>query len=316
MNRYLSDLSMSLVQATGRSFGISASEYWGNPKPLSKVLALVSGRFESPLVSVNRRSVSQAVLKYRNSRELTDYLDIKYVCIGASEEFSGWCLLEDAGLLDKLLKLAQAVPDRWRLKFFSCLLRSYWSFPRDDEETTPASKIGWAKLRGWLDGQRIYLAGSIQTKPLWFQTLNNHANLLADRPCKRYGQELLTGASASLNEALEHLGVPSDSWLRNEAIDAQMQAGVDLKDVAFQSCLSRLVDVASGKTEFRLSRSIATRCLARLVSRYAACSSRPEHMALRDAAIALIGNPWLYRTAWIHTFSTNTAARMTTPGRW
>ena len=298
MNRYLSDLSVSLVQATGRSFGISASEYWGNPKPLSKVLALVSGRFESPLVSVNRRSVSQAVLRYRDSRELTDYLDIKYVCIGASEEFSGWCLLEDAVLLDKLLKLAQAVPDRWRLKYFSCLLRSYWSFPRDDEETTPASKIGWAKLRGWLDGQRIYLSGSIQTKPLWFQTLNNHANLLADRPCKRYGQELLTGVSASLNEALEHLGVPSDSWLRNEAIEAQMQAGIDLKDVGFQSCLSRLVDVATGKTEFRLSKSIATRCLARLVSRYAACSGRPEHMALRDAAIALIGNPWLHRTAW------------------
>lgn len=35
-----------------------------------------------------------------------------------------------------------------------------------------------------------------------------------------------------------------------------------------------------------------------LVGRYARCAVRPEHAALRDAAVAAIGNPWLKRSAW------------------
>jgi hypothetical protein len=295
---HLHDLSTNLVQAMGSSFGDRATESWGNPKAMSKALASVSEHFDSPLIKSDRQSVSKAVLKYRQSGELKEFLDTKYVCIGASEDFSGWCLLEDARLLDRLLKAAQVGSDRKRLKYFSCLLRSYWSFPHLGERTMPASENGWMTLRGWLDAQRGELTKSAISKPLWFQTLGQHSNLLADQPCKPYEKDLLAGGSPSLNEAFTNLGIPADSWLRAEAVYAQMQAGANLGDSGFLSHIGKLLDLASGKTEFKISKGLSIRCIALLVSRYAKCSVKPEHIALRDAAIAFIGNPWLHRAAW------------------
>jgi hypothetical protein len=40
------------------------------------------------------------------------------------------------------------------------------------------------------------------------------------------------------------------------------------------------------------------KCVASLVSRYAKCSERPEHQGLRDAAVSIVGNPWLRRASW------------------
>jgi hypothetical protein len=223
------------------------------------------------------------------------------VCIGASQEFSGWRLLEDAELLEQLLLRAGSGSDRQRLKHFTCLLCSYWSFPRDESETSAASGIGWVRLRDWLAAQRVYLDQAIKPKPPWFSTLTEHANLLTDQPCQRYARELLENGSADvagLSEALEVLGVGSDCWLRQEAIYAQVQACTELPDTQFQSHLGRMVEIAGGKTGFRLSRSISIRCLAALVSRYAVCGNTPEHIPLRDACIAFIGNPWLHRAAW------------------
>jgi hypothetical protein len=298
MTDHLDDLSANLVQAMDSSFSVSATESWGNSKPMSIALASVTARFDSPLVRTDRQSVSKAVLRYRQSGELAEFLEIKYVCIGAWEEFSGWCLLEDTRLLERLLKIVQVGSDRRRLKYFSCLLRSYWSFPHFGERTTPTSRNGWLGLRGWLDDQRRELAKSAICKPLWFQTLSQHSNLLADKPCKPYEKDLLAGGSATLNEAFANLGIPSDSWLREEAVYTQMQAGANLDDAGFRSCIARLLDIASGKTEFRLSKGLSIRCIALLVSRYAACSEKPEHITLRDASIAFIGNPWLHRAAW------------------
>jgi EH_Signature domain len=300
MINFVNDLSERLEQVMASSRLATAAENWGNPAMMSRALARVERNFTAPNVmsESDRRSVAEAVIRFRNFRVLTDFRETKYVCIGASQEFSGWCLLQDHALLEILLQRASAGSNRRRLKYFTCLLSSYWSFPRDAKETSAALTTGWVKLREWLNAQRLYLDRSVTTKPFWFSTLNEHANLLTGQPCKRYGPELLRGVTASLNRALEDLGVGSDSWLRNEAIYAQMQAGVELADMQFQSCLPRLMDAASGKSEFRLSRSISIRCLALLVSRYAACASTPEHIPLRDATIAFIGNPWLHRAAW------------------
>lgn len=48
----------------------------------------------------------------------------------------------------------------------------------------------------------------------------------------------------------------------------------------------------------KVSELLMRRAIALLVSRYTRCVSKPEHPALRDAAVAIIGNPWLKRTAW------------------
>jgi EH_Signature domain len=288
---YLDDLSIILVQATGRSFPISNSEPWGNPKLMSKVLKQITTQIGRPTVPLYRRPVRQAILNYRRSRELSGDLETKYVCIGAAAQFSQWCLLEDAGLLAKLLKPAQTAPDQWRLKYFSYLLHGYWSYRRDDENVSADSRKGWVTLRSWLAAQQRDLARSTILKPLWFRTLTHHSNLLTGEACGRYGQELLAGMSASLTEALANLGVPSSSWVREEAIYALMQAAANLHDAGFHARIAQLVEIASGKSDLKLSRGISIRCIASLLSRHAASSGRPENAALRDAAIHFIGNP-------------------------
>jgi len=304
MNRFLSELGSHLEQVMVFPRVAAATDTWGNAEAMTQALARVRSYFDGPYVSGAKdgRSVAEAVLRFRRSRELNDSRETKYVCIGASQEFSGWRILEDAELLEQLLRQAGSGSDRQRLRHFTCLLCSYWSFPRDDSETSAAASIGWVRLRGWLAAQRVYLEQVIRSKPPWFIALTEHANLLTDQPCKRYAGELLENRSADLSaalgEALETLGVGSDCWLRQEAIYAQMQACAELPDTQFQSHLGRMVEVAGGKTGFRLSRSISIRCLAVLVSRYASCSVTPEHIPLRDACIAFIGNPWLHRAAW------------------
>lgn len=298
MNPYLDNLRTGLLQATERSFPVSTREAWGNPRSMSKALKKITAQVDRPPVPLYRRPVWRAVLNYRRSRELPGHPDTRYICIGAAAQFSGWCLLGDAGLLANLLKHAQAAPDRWRLRYFSCILRGYWSFPRDGENISVESKRGWLALRSWLAAQEKDLAASTSHRPLWFRTLINHSNLLTSEACTRYGQELLAGADARLTEALANLGVPSSSWVREEAVYGLMQAAANLNDAGFHSRIARLVDILNGKTDLKFSRGIAIRCTALLVSRYAASNSRPENIGLRDAAVHFIGNPWLHRMAW------------------
>jgi len=298
MSTHLGDLRLKLGAAMGSSFGVKQTEYWGQPEAMSKELAILRARFDSPLTRKDAQSIEQAVLGYRRTGRLPGYGAIRYVCIGAAMEFSGWCLLQDTPLLERLLNTVECGSDRIRLRYFSCLLQSYWSFPRNNEQTPQASLDGWTALRNWLACQRRHLAASPSLQQPWFESLNDHANLLTPDPCARYGQELLAGVSASMSEAFEDLGVPLDSWLREEAIYAQMRAGADQEEAAFKSCITRLVEMANGRASIRISGVVSKRCVALLVSRYAACGSHPEIAALRDAAITFIGNPWLHRAAW------------------
>jgi hypothetical protein len=158
--------------------------------------------------------------------------------------------------------------------------------------------IGWVRLRDWLRLQEKELSTVEGAQPAWLRALHEHTNLLDENPCGPYKKELLSGGSKRLNEVFSKLSVPVDSWLRQEALFSQIQAGTDLRNAEFQSLLPQLIRIATGETDFKLSRKLSVRCVALLISRYAACESKPEHIALRDAALAFIGNPWLHRPAW------------------
>src|SRR5580658_3692377 len=119
MNTHLTDLRLQLNRAMGSLLAVNANEYWGKPEAMSKELALLRARFDSPLARGDTQSVEQAVLRYRHTGRLSDYRDIKYVCIGAAMEFSGWRLLANSPLLDGLLNTAQLGSDRIRLRYFS-----------------------------------------------------------------------------------------------------------------------------------------------------------------------------------------------------
>lgn len=172
----------------------------------------------------------------------------------------------------------------------------YWTFKPG--EAAPAAAEGWRVLRAWLRQALDKCSASASKKPGWFETLRSHQNLLGENPCHRYGAGLLSGDASELEAAVEGLGIPLDSWVQEEAALAQIKAAVALPHDRFKAAMPSLVDLASDKGAIRLSPGLKTRCVAALVSRYSRCSDRPEHMVLRDAAVAIVGNPWLRRASW------------------
>jgi hypothetical protein len=82
-----------------------------------------------------------------------------------------------------------------------------------------------------------------------------------------------------------------------EAILSQMKAAIKMEDDLFKSHLDKLISVARG-SNVAISDTLKRRSIALLVSRYARCSDKPEHGALRDGAVAVIGNPWVKKNEW------------------
>lgn len=269
-------------------------------KALQKINHELNGVSPAP----TNTSIAQVVEAYRRSRGVARFRDLKYVCHGAAMQMQdGWCVLGNEKLRDELLVEVERLGKcNRRLKCFEALLRSYFSFPRYDEQTPKAAHAGWKILRDWLARQRTQFQRDGANKkirlPGWFAVLTEHENLLTDRPCNRYGENMLRGDNSSIEEARQGLGIPNESWVMQEAILSQMRAAVALGEDPFKARLDPMLRLVQGQTEVKVSDLLKRRAIALLISRYTRCVSKPEHPVLRDAAVSIIGNPWLKRTAW------------------
>lgn len=278
--------------------GPRAPEAWTDDAATARMSATVRGRHDSPAVEADKRTVAMAVAEFRRTGKPDGYRGLKHVCLGAgSPDERGRCLVADKPLREKLFALLDEETElRRRLKCFQSLMLAHWSFPLSS--AGDEAKEGWLAARAWLAARRLALERTKGTKPQWFQVLTEHKNLLADDPCGRYGKALLAGSNEDLRHAMEGLAVPSDSWVVEEAVVSQMKAAAALGHAEFKGVLTDLLLIAMGKKGIVFSKALQTRCVAMLVSRYARCPDRPEHPALRDAAVGVIGNPWLRRAEW------------------
>lgn len=300
----MSELSqLQLLLARNLREVLPASASWENAKAVKK-LQIINQELDGVSPAISSATIAAIVAEYRKSRNVMIFRDLKNICYGAAMRMpDGWCVLGNEKLRDKLLaEVEQLDEPRKRIKCFQALLSSYFAFDLFDEHTTEVAKKGWEILRDWLAQhsakfQRESIKGNLRP-PGWFAVLKEHANLLTTMPCDRYGKELLRGDSAGIENARHGLSIPSDSWVMEEAIFSQMKAAVELRDNPFNTHLDLLLKIAQGQTEVAVSDLLKRRAIAMLVSRYARCTSKPEHPVLRDAAVAIIGNPWLKRTVW------------------
>jgi hypothetical protein len=256
---------------------------------------------DSAGISADIPSIMSAVYDYCSTGKVESFRDLKYVCLGVGiVDTKGHCLLASEALRSNILNLSQdqIKPDR-RLRCFQSLLSSYWAFPKNSSTVTAASRHGWDQLRCWLREEYDQLLTILPaSNPIWFSRLSQHLDLLSRHPCDRYGKALLYGDSSPFNEAVETLVIPQDSWVMDEVIYAQILAGTGLDDAEFKSALCMFLPIATGSGTIETGGMLRSRCVAALVSRYARCESCPEVASLRDAAIKIIGNPWLKQTSW------------------
>lgn len=282
---------------------LPVSTNWENSKAINKLQA-INQELDGISSTPSSASIAQVVAAYRRSQKVASFHDLKYVCYGAAMQMQdGWCVLGDDKLRDKLLADVERIDESRRsFRCFQALLSSYFAFARYDEQTLKDAQTGWKILRDWLARQRAQFQRDGGNKKLrqpgWFAVLTKHENLLTDKPCDRYGADMLRGDSSNLEEARQGLGIPSDSWVMEEAILSQMKAAVALGDDPFKTHLNPLLRLALGQTEVKVSDLLKRHAIALLISRYARCVGKPEQPALRDAAVAVIGNPWLKRTTW------------------
>lgn len=280
--------------------GLRPTNAWVDAKVLQG-LQKIAKRYEGPGKPPDPVSIREAVKHFRWTGQPDGWRGLKRVCYGAGMVLEdGWCLLADNKLMQELRRLAQdqANPRR-RIKCFQALLASYWSFPLF--ESDEKAREGWKELRRWLAEQMSEVErdlDTLQKSPRWFETLREHRNLLSDNPCRRYGPQLLAGNSAELQAAIEGLGIPRGSWVEEEAVIAQVRSACSHKDQGFQDLLPRMLRIATGQSDLKISKMTQIKSVALLVSRYAKIPGRLEHAALRDAAVHIIGNPWLHRPAW------------------
>lgn len=287
------------------SFGNAGSRISNcfNADPLGPTLKKIRNAFDNPAVGAECDTVSAAVRRFRNTQEIPDFKQLRYVCAGTTLQIGDWCLVGDQVLWGLLSARAVQGEARRRLKCYQALLRSYWTFPAQTTTATAEAYKGWLSLRGWLDHHYDQVSEALRSDarirtPEWFKVLGEHRQLLTDDPCGRYGSFLLRGDSTLLNAATEGLAIPSDSWVFDEAVYAQVRHCAEERDEAFRSQLPAVLDIVLAPGGRPVSRSLGTRSIARLVSRYSQCASTSEHTKLRDACLEWIGNPWLRKAAW------------------
>lgn len=294
--------SLAILQAgLAQSFaGPTSPETWSDPEPMVRARRSVHHDHGGAGIVVDRRSIMMAVADFKASGTTGGFRDLKYVCLGIGAlDGEGWSLLADETLRDAVARMAeQQASTHRRLRCFQALLSSYFSFPANSEAASAESKTGWCALRRWLRAERDHLLTLLDFKPPWIEALLRHPELLTNQPCDKFGVDLVQGNASSLNDAREGLSIPENSWVVEDAVLAQMKAAWALDDPPFKAKLPDLLAIAMGRVGVSISEPLRIRCVALLVSRYARCSDHPEQLALRDAAISTIGNPWLRRTHW------------------
>jgi len=267
---------------------------------MKKVKARVFKEHGGAGIDADPRSIMAAVAEFKRTGKVDGFRDLKYVCLGVGAVDSrGWCVLADEQIRTKVCELAknQSTVHR-RLRCFQALLSSYFTFPLGVKGTSEESKEGWRSLRTWLAAQRTWLSKSIESKPPWFESMERHTELLTDQPCEKFGKALLREDSTGLMDAKSNLSIPENSWVIEETLVARMKAAALLRDAVFKAELPGLIGLAMGRTDVTVGEALRIRCVAILVTRYAACADRPEQPALRDAATGTLGNPWLRRAQW------------------
>lgn len=296
----MSALAALADRLRGFRAGIAASPEWMGEPALGDVLGTLRVRHKRQARAVDRARIMELVSRYLRTGQVAQPADLVGLGLGA-----GWLDADGQGILaDRLLRrrlfdLAETAPGRpRRLRAFRSLLYAYWSFPLHDPATADEARAGWAELRDWLRRRHGEIARHPARKPTWFRVLAQHLHLLDENPCARYAAALLGGDFSELQQAIDCLFIPAGSWIKTEAVMAQIAAATALDDAAFRARLPALLRVAVGEAGIRVGDAVTRRAVAALLMRYARLEAGDADEDLFLLALERIGNPWREQAAW------------------
>lgn len=236
----------------------------------------------------------EQVSRFRQTGRLPDVKAARLVCWGTTlREPQATALIEDPDRFPKLIHEVDGFRDL-RRPYRRCwrgLLDGYVRY--DPNDAVEPGRRNWTMLREYLNDNLPTLERS-GNPPDWLATIDEHPNLLRDRPCDRYGSALLEGDQEVLEPLRRDLGVGDSSWLMRRIFDAQIDAAVAYDDAHLKHVMPRVIELISGHD------LLADGALARVLDRYAGSAAVEVEPTLRDLSVTRWGNPWLERndTLW------------------
>jgi hypothetical protein len=274
---------------------------WGQPDLMSAVLREVASVFDTTFDAAGRRSIGKSLSAFRASSRFPSFLDLKYTCFGISQAAGddGWVLMEDRRLLEVLLREVDSLggnPRRLR-KCFQGLLAGYFDYNVLGDSTCEQGRKNWLTLRSFLLGHLPLIEGAVPVLH-WVRVIGDHHNLLRENPCDRYGEALARSDYSELEPVIRGLAIGRNSWVWEMIVLERIKAVCGFEDNRFKEQLRACLAMMTGGSGIRLSLILQRKGIAHLLRRSARCSSRPESPALRDHALALLGNPWVERAPW------------------
>lgn len=263
-------------------------------KPLQRAVEKITERTggTNPLPPSRDRLAEALTLLRTRGPEIALRSHLRYVC---------WALCEPAGtpprrvleeqhLLPKTLAvLRETYADALlRANVWRGLLDAYLRFA--PPAGTSIGRDNWLYLRALLADTLDPLYGAARFHPPWLERLHEHANLLGDEPCARYGAAVLDPDDQTLAQLRTDLQIPETSWFWSELLLAQVHAAATSDDAGFFAHLDALLDRISERPAIR------NHGLATLLDRYAVSARHARvHIGLRDTSLDAWGSPHLDR---------------------
>jgi hypothetical protein len=279
---------------------------WGDTRVMPLALREIRHAFGDHSDAPSLDQLKRALRAFFADRTDLSPTQVKYVCYGVTvprdDTENGERIIDDRTLFDTLFDVLRDYETQER-RFRQCyqgLLQGYFGFRHDHGEES-AAQSNWIELRHYLNEQLPGIHANAKSRgfvPVWLDTLSEHDNLLTDDPCSRYADKFETGKTDDLRALFGGIGIESNSWVWDEVVMAYVRSVCERGDAEFHDALRCVVPFLNGKATIKLPQLLAIRATAAVVTRYAQCGNRPEHDGLRDACVALIGNPWLDPTAW------------------
>lgn len=293
-------LTPRIIRLQDRLAGVAIAAFRDMPEPELRVLrghvqslqAMLSGAGAGAGVSDDR--IQTEVLKFRETGKLHDVRSARLVCWGTRLGTRAQPpLIEDGDRFEPLLGEVdgfRTMPRPYR-RCWRGLLDGYVNY--DPGNAQGDGNRNWRMLREYLNDNLPVLERTGQA-PDWLDAIDDHANLLTDDPCTRYGAELLTGGGDPLEVLRRELSAGDSSWIGKRIFEAQIEAAVRFDDRKFRDVLPRVISLLEEHDV------LADQGLSRVLDRYSECSSIEVEPALCETSVGRWGNPWLERndTQW------------------
>lgn len=294
------------LQAAMAPTAVLRANPWVDPRPMRAALKSVQQSFDAVDGPPPTPSMRLAVQAFLETQRVASFKELKYTCFGLTLTVEGTSgrLVDRSSAFQRLLGEVDALrgEDRRFRRCYQALLQSYFAFSDGQAEEDTSAMLAapaFQTLRGFLSDRLEVVARPAGGRtPGWVITLQEHRNLLTDRPCDRYTAQLAEGKTDELAAVCQGLGVSRSSWVWQEVILAYLRDVCGRDDAPFKQAMDAALDLAEGRTALEPSLATARTVVARVVKRYSDAATHPEIPRLRDASVSRIGNPWIKRTVW------------------